>query len=344
METMSSNRPREINVGCAGNAAFALPIAVMLTSVVCNAKTNRDIHIYIIESDMTDSLRQKIEQSVLQNKKSFHQVTFHWTKLDQFPTYDLPESKKHHLITPDAYSRLLLPNVLPEEAEQLIYLDADVVVIADLALLSDSADKNCTMCAAPSVILPYVSSTGHEGIPLVFNYVELGIPASNRYFNSGVLVINLKPWRKNQISSRVIDYVQRHRKQVLLYDQGALNAILFDQWSPLDNRWNQTYTIMLPEWWSTELYSREDWRRIKNDPFIVHYTGPDKPWLPGYKRPRLSFFTPYLKKTLFKNDVKIFSIESIIGYRLYFSLWSTKRNIHRLLLQWAARFRGKKTA
>jgi len=181
----------------------------MLTSVVCNAKTNRDIHIYIIESDMTDTLRQKIEQSVLQNKKSLHEVTLHWTKLDQFPTYDLPESKKHHILTTDSYSRLFLPDVLPEEAEQLIYLDADVVVLADLALLSDSVDKNCTMAAVPSTILPYVSSTGHEGIPLVFNYVELGIPASKRYFNAGVLVINLKPWRKNQISSRVIDYLQR---------------------------------------------------------------------------------------------------------------------------------------
>lgn len=68
---MSSDRPREINVGCAVNAAYALPMSVMLTSAVCNAKTSRDIHIYVIESGMDDLLRQKVETSVLQNKKTF---------------------------------------------------------------------------------------------------------------------------------------------------------------------------------------------------------------------------------------------------------------------------------
>jgi len=205
-------RPREINLGCAGNAAYALPMTVMLTSVVCNAKTDRDIHIYIIESDMDEAIRRKMEASVLQNKKSFHEVTFHWAKSDQFPKYDLPGAGSVAYISADAYSRLLIPNLLPAEAEQLIYLDADVVVLTDLADLSDSADRNCTVSAVANVIFPYVSSACAGGSKtIVFNYAEMGIPPETRYFNSGVLVINLKPWREKQITARVLDYLQRYK-------------------------------------------------------------------------------------------------------------------------------------
>jgi lipopolysaccharide biosynthesis glycosyltransferase len=326
--------PRPINVGCAGNAAYGLPMSVMLTSLVCHAKTNRDIHIYIIESDMDDLLRQKIEASVLQNKKSFHQVTFHWSKLSQFPVNDLPGAGNVSYLTPDAYARLFIPHLLPADAEQVIYLDTDMVVLADVAELSDSADTNCILSAVANVVFPYVSSPCDDGSKtIVFNYAELGIPPSTRYFNSGVLVINVKAWREQQVTSLVLDYLQRHKDEVRLHDQGGLNAILYDQWSRLDQRWNQTNMILYPEWWPKPAYTRKEWLKTKNNPFIVHYSGDDKPWNPGFKRPRLSFFSRYFKRTLFKGDLPMFSIESIVGYRNYFFLWRAKRKIHSLFNQ-----------
>jgi len=326
-----SSSPREIHIGCAGNAAYALPMAVMLTSVVCNAKTNRDIHIYIIESGMDEALRQKVETSVLQNKKSFHRVTFHWAKQDQFNIRDLPGAGNVTYMSPDTYSRILIPSLVPADAEQLIYLDVDMVVLADLALLSDSADRNCTLSAVANVVFPYVSSPCDGCKTIVFNYAEMGIPPSSRYFNAGVMVINLKPWREGQVAARVLDYLQRYREGVLLHDQGGLNAVLHDQWSRLDQRWNQTNVVLIPEWWKEPAYSKKEWRKTKNDPFIVHYSGDDKPWNPGFNRPRLSFFARYLKKTLFKDDLPIFSIESILGYRNYFRLWRTKKILHSLI-------------
>ena len=65
-----------------------------------------------------------------------------------------------------------------------------MVVLADLADLSDSADTNCTLSAVANVVFPYVSSPCDGCKTIVFNYAEMGIPLTNRYFNAGVMVIN----------------------------------------------------------------------------------------------------------------------------------------------------------
>ena len=94
-------------------------MSVMLTSAVCNSKTDRDIHIYIIESGMDDSLRQKIETSVLQNKKSFQRVDFPLVEAGSISDRRSARCRKRDLMSPDTYSRILIPSLLPAEAEQL---------------------------------------------------------------------------------------------------------------------------------------------------------------------------------------------------------------------------------
>jgi lipopolysaccharide biosynthesis glycosyltransferase len=237
---------------------------------------------------------------------------------------DLPDAGRFTHISSECYGRLYAPDVLPPHCERVVYLDCDVVVLGDIAVLNDSADSERTISVVPTVRFPYVSSLYEPSRAVVFNYAELGIPASNRYFQSGVMVINLKLWREQNVTSRVIEYAKTCKEKLVAVDQGALNAILYNQWFRLDQRWNQTCTVLTPECWTPPAYSRTDWLKTKNDPFIVHYDSGDKPWNPGFKRPRSSFFYKYLNKTLFKQDCKMSRIallERIIGYRNYFFLW-----------------------
>jgi len=319
-----------IHLLCATNAGYTMPLAVMLTSVVCNFKGSRDLHLHIMESDVPDSLREKVEASVLKNKKGSYRLELHWIKLDPNLIRHLPvggEANRH--ITWEAYARLLVADVLPPDCERAIYLDCDVVVLKDISDLNDCADHERIISAVAAVSLPYVSSL-YNGTPVVFNYAELGIPATTRYFNSGVMVINLKLWREQNVTARVIDYMERYQDQILYHDQGGLNAVLHDQWHRLDQRWNHTGALYPEIDWKPPAFSREEWLKVKTDPFIAHYLGGDKPWKPGFKRPRASFFFRYLRKTLFKDEVKMPPVaigESIIGYKNYFLLWRIKRTL-----------------
>jgi lipopolysaccharide biosynthesis glycosyltransferase len=329
---MSDKPP--ITVACAANEAYAIPLAVMLTSIVCHLKTDRDLDLYIIESDISVPVREKIEASVRQNKKGPSRLGLHWLKLDKARIAELPVAGQVAHITSESYARLLAPDLLPPACRRAVYLDCDLVVLADLAGLYDAMDDRHTIAAVANVFYPYVSSPVPESSePVVFDYRELGIPADTRYFQAGVLVMNLDLWREQNVTLRTIQYLEANKEKVLYHDQSALNAILHDQWLRLDQRWNQTTTALYPEHWKPPAYSREEWLRTKNDPFIVHYSGPDKPWHPGFRRPRSSFFHRYLRKTLFKDDLKISALENVVGYRNYYELWRAKNKLHALLFE-----------
>jgi lipopolysaccharide biosynthesis glycosyltransferase len=94
----------------------------------------------------------------------------------------------------------------------------------------------------------------------------LGLPEGTKYFNSGVLLINLSFWRKNNVAERAISFVRNNPDKVQYWDQDALNAILINQWVELPTCWNWQY------WWRTSYPETEQ------EPAIVHFITSDKPW------------------------------------------------------------------
>lgn len=301
-----------------------MPLGVMLASMACNLKTDRDISLHILESNISREDRDKIEDSVFNNKNGSGRLTFYWHKVEAERLENLPDAGSYRHITAEAYGRLFAPDVLPQSCNRVVYLDCDLIVLKDIAELNDAADDDHTISVVPTVRFPYVSSLFEPTRSVVFDYAQLGIPATNRYFQSGVMVMNLKLWRKRNITSRVLDYAKASKEKLLFVDQGALNAVLFDQWRRLDQRWNQTSTVLYPECWKPPAYTRSEWRQTLDDPFIIHYDSGDKPWNRDFRRPRSSFFHKYFLKTPFKRDYKIArvaALESMIGFQNYFAVW-----------------------
>ncbi len=247
-----------ITIISAANRLYAMPLAVMMTSVVCNAKSGRDIDFYIIESDIDREMREKVEASVRQNKADTYQVTFHWITLDAEMVKNLPGAGHVAHITPDTYAKVLAPDLLPASCHRAISLDSDLVVLADVAdLLFDALDDQHTVAAVSNVFFPYVSSPFlNTSIPVVYNYEELGIPATKPLSPGRRLGDQRRSMAGNGKSRRGSSSIWRRiESKVYFHDQGGLNAILFDQWHRLDQRWNQTSTILQPEHWKAPAYS-----------------------------------------------------------------------------------------
>ena len=87
------------------------------------------------------------------------------------------------------------------------------------------------------------------------NYKELGLKAKSKFFNTGVLFIDLKKWKDEKISEKVIICNKKNEKYVKYWDQYGLNVVLSDKWRELDSCWNQ-----FPEITAV-------------DPYILHYVG-----------------------------------------------------------------------
>jgi lipopolysaccharide biosynthesis glycosyltransferase len=310
--------PEPIHVVFATNAKYVMPLCVTLASLVANFDPERELVIHIITNDLEEKHRDEVRRTVEMNRPGLKHVVIEWHSAKQ--GLPLPADRE---LGAEAYMRILVPNILPESVERAIYLDCDLVVLTDISRLYDATRDAPGLVQAAADI-----SMAFAGDPYgIFDYRERGIPADARCFNSGVMVMNLKLWRERQIAPAILDYAVRNLDRVYYCDQGALNAFLWRDWTPIDPRWNQGANVFFPEMWQ-RAGLLEEWRRTRDEPYIFHYSGPKKPWQPGHRGPRYSYFFQYIDRTVFKDDFpRRPRLEGIIGLRAYYHLWRIARKL-----------------
>ncbi|MCE0523232.1 MAG: glycosyltransferase family 8 protein [Methylacidiphilales bacterium] len=302
-----------VNVVCAANAGFNMPLCVMLTSLVVRFDPDRQLIIHVLSLDSGEKEKKNLRLSLLQNRPDLKNVEIHWPVLEPAWFQNLPANNRFGL---DTYSRLFAPNVLPPECGKFIYLDCDVIVLTDVAVLYDQAQAPTLLHAVRDVGSPWVSCP--DGIS---NYAELGIPATTWMFNSGLLVIDAKRWREGDITAKVIDYIRRNAGSSF-FDQAALNACAYRNWTELDTRWNQCHDALLFEKWKVAGFTRAQWAASRDDPFIIHYTGLTKPWQGKDWKPRYARFFVYFNRTVYRGTLpEKLRLENVIGFRNYLYFW-----------------------
>lgn len=199
------------------------------------------------------------------------------------------------IVTQAIYYRLLIPDLLlGENVQKAIYLDCDLMLNADISeLWNVELGRN---------VLAAVAET-NEGCRYVSSpralrlYKELGIPEKNKYFNSGVLVMNLEEWRKRNITAKVCNYLTENREQVIYHDQDGLNAILWDSWLELPTDWNvMSYLFITEHKHQVINMEKETVEQLRRNPKIVHFTGWKKPWIEECVHPYASLYRKYAQE------------------------------------------------
>ena len=66
------------------------------------------------------------------------------------------------------------------------------------------------------------------------------MPEGVAYVNSGVLLINVKHWREQNLAARVIGYAEQEGSRLRYHDQDAINGVLHGQILTLPFRWNRS--------------------------------------------------------------------------------------------------------
>lgn len=188
-----------------------------------------------------------------------------------------------------ALLRLCMHQYLPKTTKKVIYLDCDLLILGDLAELWKKSLNGLTAGAVTDLCSP-----------------ETFYKRNQNYFNSGVLLIDLEKWKKEEIGEKSITYLNNNSKKSKYPDQDALNAILKDKHLLLDLSWNFQPTSY-PAYEKSYVYleERKDelYRSIQR-PNIVHFIGSVKPWNPNCTHPLQELFTAYSKKTPWPIDIK----------------------------------------
>lgn len=253
-------------VVCAADNNYAIPLGVMLYSLAENLKEGKAF-IYVIDGGITNANKKKVIRSL---QKLEAEVVLNWLKPQGAEFFTIVEKlPTWGHVTIAAYYRLLIPYLLPRSIEKVIYLDCDLILKEDLNNLWKIGIDNQYLFAVQDMLCPLVSN----GLK---TYQELQISPDTPYFNSGVMILNLKKWREDDISFKVINYLEESGRRLRYWDQDGLNAILAGRWGKLDPRWNQLPNKFSS--WQESHFSEEVYHQVMEAPYLIHFASDDKPW------------------------------------------------------------------
>ena len=177
-----------------------------------------------------------------------------------------------HVLT-DKLSKSSIKRLKEATKERVLYLDTDTL-IANSILPLFSLDMKGKAVGAVTQNYPSAKE----------NIKRLNYDVNKGYFNAGVLLIDLKQWRENNVMKQSIDYCVKNIEHLSLFDQDALNVIFQDNKCELP----LCYNIIPANLNSDYYYTPEHLDEIKEAvyrPVIIHYAA-SAPWyMDEYQHP-----------------------------------------------------------
>lgn len=258
--SMSASRDESVVVACAANRSYALPLAVMLRSAAGHLGDGRRLAAFVVDDGIPPDDKQRVADSMPVN------ASVSWIRPVRDNFDGLPLWGRMPITT---YDKLMVADFLPADIHRVIWLDCDMLVLADLGELWTRSFGDASTLAVQDALVPLVSSRFGVG-----GYTEMGIDPRAPYFNAGMMVIDVDAWRRDDVSGGGLEYLRKFGDSVFFWDQEALNATLAGRWSALEPRWNWSATLDRLSIPSDRSHKPESGKAR-----VVHFNGSLKPWL-----------------------------------------------------------------
>ena len=164
------------------------------------------------------------------------------------------------------YIRLIFSSLF-KNCSKIIYLDGDTIILKDLTSMYNI-----------NIEQYYFVGQFHNGAKdeKYFRY-------SKHYINAGVLLINLFQQRKDKAEEKMLKWAEKNKEYLTFKDQTIINYCFIDkvgilppEYGILSNSFK--FYIKRTKNFSLSIFNRSQYEKAYNDPVIVHFHGPKKPW------------------------------------------------------------------
>lgn len=243
-------------------------LKVAMYSLVRNARPDSHLTVHVIHGGegFTDAVRDGLRAVVA--KYPFVSIAFH----DAEACFARHPGAFEHLMH---FGRMFIGECIPDDVN-VVYLDTDVLVLDDLGPLFD-LDMGSNVFAAVS------EAECRNGVCDPKD-CDLFPPGAEFYFNSGVMVINLRVFREGGYLEKAIAWHRENHMRSKLHDQDVLNGISVGKTIRLPLKFNYG------DGWLARFMKcgkgDHTWRGNRPDevleairhPVVVHFVGHKKPW------------------------------------------------------------------
>lgn len=256
-----------MNIVYATNNAFVRYTGVSIISLMA---FNTNLRIYVLYTKLNQKNKKKLLKMV-QNKAELIFVKIDPNFIKNFPV-------KYHLKV-ESYLRLFIPEYIHEK--KVLYLDGDTIIRSSLSELYNTDISQRYIAACRLLELPPVHYEKK------IKKLEL---KSDKYFNSGVMLLNLELIKANKIFKGALNILDQKSHLIDHADQDLLNIVIDGNFLEIDKKYNTTTFNNNSKIW---------------EPVIVHFIGPNKPDLKINKNPYKKEFYKYYKASPFYRRINV---------------------------------------
>lgn len=276
---MATNKSNRITIVCGCDDNYAPHAAAMLKSAEENLPSMTHIDIYVLhDQGLTEQNLQRLQATA--KRANVNALAVPDSLMKHMPTEKFHRACWHRVFIAD-----LLPNT-----QRVLYLDTDMIVVDDLTPLWQTDLKGAPFAAVSNPLYPFMPQS---------KLTELGISDPSDYLNTGCLLMDLNALRALNFSGKITAYAHNHRKNSWP-EQDAISALYIGKWLKLHPRWNAQNTLFeLPN--SKLPYPPQKASEARQQPAIIHFIGPRKPWTYLAKHPYKGLYKHYRSKTPWAN-------------------------------------------
>ncbi|WP_067726952.1 glycosyltransferase family 8 protein [Oceanobacillus damuensis] len=260
------------------NSNYINPLKVMLKSLFMN-HADEEFSIYLLHSSLKEEELSALKEYVEENGHQLNAITI---KSDYFA--DAPVVKHY---SKEMYYRLLAFKFLPSDLDRILYLDPDIMIINDIRKLYDLELGNNLFAAAYH----------DRGSVKEINKLRLKAYEIEAYYNSGVLLMNLKLQREKIGAKEIFDFVEVNKKKLILPDQDILNGLYSKHILNIDERL-YNYDARFYHYYKLTSKNKVDMNYVIKNTSIIHFCGKKKPWHKNYSGNFHSLYKHYEKAAI----------------------------------------------
>lgn len=274
---------------------YSMQAAVSLTSLFENNR-NLSFRLLLVSDGISEENINRIKK--ITERYDNEICIIDMPNLDKLCGADLSTSKW----TKAAYCRLFLCDLVPDDIDKLLYLDPDTIVV-------DKIDPIIDILFSESFEEYYGAACVDPSYTMKKYY---GFKRNENYFNTGLMLVNLKKWRDSNVQDVIIKEIIRRNGKSIDVDQGYINCVMINKIMKLPAKYNvappfyRNYEDVCHMFSVDEWYSKEEFEQSAKHPVVIHYCGrkTDRPWFVNCDHPRREEWIKYFSMTDWK-DTKL---------------------------------------
>lgn len=242
-------------------------------SAIENAADGTNLDILIFENGYSKENKNRLKNMGI-NKKNVS-IRF----IDMKPFINRLSVNPNRRVSINCFAKIFCTDDIFSGYERMIALDSDLLVLSDLMELYRSNMGGRMFAAARDVYAGIMSRAGYHtderlGYILLKDYFDKVGLDENNYFNSGVIMFDIRRCRMEKVQDKIIKINNRY-PDLMYAAQDDLNILFKDRWMELDPEWNVHNPYSLSG--HINMFPQDYLRRMESAS-ILHFLGKSKPW------------------------------------------------------------------